>query len=111
MAAQVVLPNTELVSRYRCTAFDAPQLIAKGIALGEVCKNILKHAAHLAGEGNFLEKPLLSAQVGLTKTFLKDSAHAVLEFLKYGVYERAAIAVQASVRKRCAAAAAAAGRS
>ena len=68
VGAQVVLPNTELVSRYRCIAFDAPQLIGKEIRPGEVCKNILRHAGQLSGEGNFLEKPLLTAQVGHTKS-------------------------------------------
>ena len=93
--------HSNFIGRYRCVAFDKPELLSKETSdPKECCAGILNYAQQLAGDSAPKEPWLesLLAQVGATKVWMRAEVLNVLEVPRRSVTGRAAVACQRLAR-------------
>ncbi|EOD31403.1 hypothetical protein EMIHUDRAFT_456347 [Emiliania huxleyi CCMP1516] len=93
--------HASFIGRYRCVAFDKPELLAMAQSdPRQCCAGILEYAQKLAGDSAPKEPWLesLLAQVGATKVWLRAEVLNALEVPRRSVTGRAAVACQRLAR-------------
>jgi len=93
--------HSNFIGRYRCIAFNKPEILAKAQADPMACcTGILRYAQELAGDEAPKESWLdsLLAQVGATKVWMRAEVLNVLEVPRRSVTGRAATACQRLAR-------------